>query len=663
MIVESFDHIPSPGEPLKEEIHPDNQKEMQLKVAERVELLKAKLTRWQRFKLQRRYNRLHSILNRKQWNRLVNERDELSERLAMVKAAYRKKPTQRLKAEGIEIVANGKLISAKIARLRPLAAEFEAVAAKLNAHRRVVELERQEIQDRAEFYREAGVWEQQILAVFRQSPRLHYIYKTSKKEEIRIPQIQQIILKPDKIYYQIRTTSQNLIDKWLGVWRSALPYGVDIRSLTSDDTLENLTAACGRVVTVERSKRSQNLFYVVSRLDSADGIPNRIIYDQVIEHYPTERHEKTPFVGGVGQDRKAIAFDFEEYPHVLIGGASGGGKSNFINQLLATLITMNTPEQLRLVLIDNKGGVELSHFDSIPHLLYPTITQTSDVLPALVDVRKILNERLAAFKTIGARTLQKFNQKAKQKIPRIIVIVDEMATIIGLGGLTADIHNELRVITSQGRAVGINMVICTQHPSVDVLPGWIKTNMTLRIASKMPNHVSSQIVVDSISASILPDVPGRMVFRRGGFEMVLQTPLIEDAGVRRAVKLARAFQTDGGGPAPVPVPTVQSFSEEDFIGIAVEKLDNHLSANRAHELLSNDVVTLRALREVMHAVVKRAEREGGIMHKEKCYQVIKKGRGYYLIEQQEPVERTIEQTLIESLDTELFHHVEITPTN
>jgi DNA segregation ATPase FtsK/SpoIIIE-like protein len=324
---------------------------------------------------------------------------------------------------------------------------------------------------------------------------------------------------------------------------------------------------------------------------------------------------------------------------------------------------MNTPEELRLVLIDNKGGVELSHFDNIPHLLYPTITSTGEVLPALESVHKILNARLAAFKNIGARNLQKYNKKARQKLPRIIVVVDEMATIIGLGKMTADIHNELRVLTSQGRAVGVNMVICTQHPSVDVLPGWIKTNMTLRIASRMPNHVSSQIVVDSITASLLPDVPGRMVFRRGGFEMVLQTPLIEDAGVKRAVKLAREFKTDV---EQLPMPEASAdpkFTEDDFLKIAVEQLDNHLSPNRAHEIVGNEVVKLRELRVVMHNILQRAEREGGIMYKDKCYQVTKKGRGYYLIEQVSPIEQPKERNLEKTLDKELFHHVEITTTN
>jgi len=209
----------------------------------------------------------------------------------------------------------------------------------------------------------------------------------------------------------------------------------------------------------------------------------------------------------------------------------------------------------------------------------------------------------------------------------------------------------------------VNMVICTQHPSVDVLPGWIKTNMTLRIASRMPNHVSSQIVVDSITASLLPDVPGRMVFRRGGFEMVLQTPLIEDAGVKRAVKLAREFKTDV---EQLPMPEASAdpkFTEDDFLKIAVEQLDNHLSPNRAHEIVGNEVVKLRELRVVMHNILQRAEREGGIMYKDKCYQVTKKGRGYYLIEQVSPIEQPKERNLEKTLDKELFHHVEITTTN
>lgn len=617
--------IPAPGEPLKEDIHDDNKRLLESDLASRLELLKAKLSRRQIWSLNRRYKSLHQRLNRAGWNQLIKQRDSLAEQYAMLKEAYRKKPSAKLKKQALDVASKGKTITARLATLAPLANEFQDVAQRLDAHHRVVALEKEEEENRRAFYREAETWESQIYAVFRQSPRLHHVYKDKKGEYIRTPQIQRVLCTPDKIYYQVKTTRQGFIDRWFGAWHSALPYGVDISDLTSDETLDNLSAVCGRIVTVERSKRSQNLFYVVSRLDSADGVPNRVRYEQVIDHYPTDIHSKTPYPAGVGTDRKIQFFDFEAYPHVLIAGASGGGKSNLINQMVSTLITMNHPDELRLILVDNKGGVELSHFDGIPHLLAPIVKNTNDVLPALKSALEIMRQRLAAFLEAGAKNLESFNKKSKEKIPRIIMIVDEMATIIGLGDLTKDIHTELRTLTSQGRAVGIHMVICTQHPSVDVLPGWIKTNLTLRVASKMPNHVASQIIVDSISASILPDIPGRMVFRRGGFEMILQTPLIDDGGIARAVKLAKEFSptvkvlssadgTPDNAPAPLPpIPVIPKFGRDDFIKFALEKLDGKLSPYLIHQVIGNEVMGLKGLRKILDQLKEESEQNGGLI--------------------------------------------------
>lgn len=608
---------PAPGEPLKEYIDPTNREALDAQIEARHALIKAKLSKKELRRLRRRYARLHRILNRAQYNDLVTRRDDIWEQYVMVRAAYERKASDKLKTRGRELAAAGREINAKLAAVAAEAAEFADVAGRLTAHERVLQIEREDRQNRDAFHKEAEVWEEQIRAVFRQSPRLHYVYRTDRSEQIRIPQIQRIIIKPDKMYFQIRTTHQSVVDRWVGAWRSALPYGVDVKALTCDETVDNLSAAVGRIVRIERSKRSQNLFYVIHRLDSADGIPNLVRYEQVVDHYPRERHEKTPWAAGVGEDRKTIFIDFEEYPHVLIAGTNGGGKSNLINQALSTIISMNSPDEVRVVLVDNKGGVELSHFNKIPHLLLPVVKSTEDVLPALKQVRAIMKARFAAFLDIGARSLPSFNARAKTKLPRIILVVDEMATILGIPE-TDQIHNELRVLSSQARAVGIHLIISTQHPSVDVLPGWVKTNMNLRVAAKMPHHTASQIIVDSVTAAILPDIPGRLVFRRGGYEQILQTPLIEDDGIARAVRIAReyppaAWQLDAaadGDSLQIEVDATQVFGPDEFVKIALEHCHGRLSAARVHEHVSREIITLYALRKMAKELIADIQRDG-----------------------------------------------------
>lgn len=619
---------PAPGELLNEYIDPANREVLDEQVQRRHDLIKSRLTWRERFRLQVRYDRLKSRLNAAQYNQLVLRRAETYQTYLMVRAAYARRRDQRLRQRGRRLVQIGRELNAKLRALAPTAAEFADVAQRLKAHHDVIRLEREERENRAAFYREADVWEQQIRAVFRQSPRLHHIQKTERGEVVTIPQIERIICKPDKIYYQIRTTRQGILDRYAGVWHSALPYGVDVRALTCDDTIANLTAACGRVVSVERSKRSQNLFYVIHRLDSADGIPTRILYRQVIDYYPRDRHIRTPWALGVGEDRKIIWADFEDWPHVLVGGASGGGKSNLTNQMVATLITMNSPEEVRLILIDNKGGVELTHFEGAPHIM-SLVKTVDDVRPALIQIRQIMEQRFAAFLDVGARNLITYNTRAKSPLPRLVIIIDEMATLLGLD-VTTQLHNDLRVISSQGRAVGIHLVISTQHPSVDVLPGWVKTNMTLRIASRMPNHTASQIVVDSVTAATLPDIPGRMVVRRGGFELLLQTPMIDDATIAQMVKLSREYPAPDEGSAFRLPPPEPKFGRDDFIALALEQMDNKISPTRAREILGESV-TLHMLRRLKSQIEDEYAATGRIAYQGTDYRIRREKKAYALV--------------------------------
>lgn len=644
---------PKPLEPLTEDIHPDNRATLEAEIKRRHDLLRAKLTWRQRLRLQARYNKLHQKLNRAGYNRLVKRRAELHQTYLMILAAYKRKPTRDLQRRGRNIVRQGQAVTKRLADLAPIAAEFADVADRLRAHNRVLALEREERENRAAFYAEASVFEEQIRAVFKQSPRLHYVYKDREgAERIRIPEIQRVIIKPDKLYYQIRTVRQGLVDRWLKVWHSALPYSVDVKGLTCDETLENLTAACGRIVTVERSKRSQNLFYVLSRLDSADGLPNRIYFDQVIDYYPADRHQFAPWCAGVGEDRKAVFFDFDQFPNVLVAGAAGGGKSNLINEMLATWTTMASPEEVRIFLIDNKGGIELTVWNEVPHRLADTVSRLDDVLPALRTIRAMMEARYAAWLKVGARKLEQYNAKVKDKLPRVIVVIDELATLLGLGDMTKDLHTELRVLSSQGRAAGIHLVLCTQHPSVDVLPGWIKTNLTLRISGKMPNHVSSQIVVDSDSAARLPDVPGRMVIRRGGFEMVLQTPLIEESGINRAIRLAQQFDAPGemitlkdalaSGPGPddtEPVTIVprERFGKDDYLAVAIERMEGKISPDKMAGLIGGlDAPSVWELRKIKNALVDEIKaNDGRVVFKGDTYQLKKDRNSWALVKTQD----------------------------
>lgn len=597
-----LDSIPGPGEPLKQKIHDDNKRILEEELAERAERARVKLSRWQLLNINRRYKKLHQALNKAKYNKLIMQRWELWQAYQRLKHALNEAKQRKKRAELLtqlkQVAAQGKKLNAALAKLQPLADEFKELAERLRSHKEYLSWEKKDKEDREQFRREAAVWEQQIKAVFRQSARLHHASTTKKgKQVIRIPIIERTIFKEDRVLYHIKTTTQTLFERFAGTWHSALPYNVDINELTCDETLANLSAGCRRPVAVERSNSGTQIFFAISRLDSADGIPNSIPYGRVIDWYPVPDHAKTPWAAGVTKDRKVTWYNFEDTPHVLIAGSTKSGKSNHVNQMIATLVTMNSPAELRLLLLDLKGGIEFTHWEGLKHQLRPMVKSADKVLDALKYVRSIMERRLASFEKIKAKNLASYNEKVTEKLPRILMVIDEMATLQGLGELTTDIHNELRVLAAQGRAVGVNLLICTQHVSVDVIPGWVKTNMGLRISGKMPNHQASMVILDSVSAATLPNIPGRLVFSLGRYEVVAQSPFISDNEIARAVSQSKAFPDPDNREftSAQPVAPKEKFTPFDALEMALTKFGGKLSPKRIHDEVGNEVISLRKL--------------------------------------------------------------------
>lgn len=630
--------LPKPGEPLTRDIGERNAEIVARSIAERIELMRARLEKREHSRLVRRWYHLARKMRRAKYKELIRERWSLMERFNTLRAELDSPDAdiESIKSEGRAVVKQGRELNARLAALdADFANEFRSVNSRLAAHDAVVKFELQEAEDRAAFYREKRTWEEQIKSVFRQSPRLHYIGKNKRgKDVMKIPKIDHVFFKGDSVYYRIKTSYQNPFMRFLGKYNSALPYGVDIDALTEEKTLKNLEAATGRKVDVVIGKRTASLMYRISRLDFADGIPERILYGKVIDWYPDEDHEKgkTPWFGGVNGELKVETFNFEDHPHILIAGSTQSGKSNHINQMIATLVTMNTPSQVQLLLIDNKGGIEFTHWSGIKHALAPMIKSTDLVLPTLAMIKKYMDRRLAAFERMKAKNILEYNHRVLEPIPRLIVLIDEMATLLGIPETDA-IHTQLRALVSQGRAVGIHIVICTQHVSVDVLPGWIKTNMTLRISGKMPSDSASRVILDTGTAVNLPAVAGRLVISQGRIETIVQSPLISNEEIAKAVEIASAMQPWAGShefTSNAALVAAERFSRADLLTLAITELGGALHGERIHEAAGgNDVVTLRQVRTMIDDI----KQLDSIKHHGKEYGLKKKGKGWYLIEQ------------------------------
>lgn len=639
------DDLPKPGEPLTVKVHPDNQALIDEELKERAERARARLTFWQRIKLQRRYKALWKHLNQFGWNKLVDARTETMKHYESIRYDYQiaqtaldRKSAAALKNEARLTAQRGQQLDQVIAKLAPYAAEFKSIANRLAAHRQLISFEREDAQNKAAFRVEAKTWEGQLKAAFRQSRRLHHAgYDTKGNYFCRIPRIERIKFHEDRVLYKIKVSHRNLFGKW----KSALPYNVDVPDLSSEVTLANLSSFTNRIVTVVRGTAGQDFYYAISRLDSPDGIPKRVLWSKVMPWYPVDDHRKTPWCAGVTNDRKTKWFNFEDANHILIAGSTKSGKSNHINQMIATLVTMNSPRELRLVLVDNKGGIEFTHWKSIKHMAIPMIKTVGEVLPAMRWARRVMERRIVLLESMMVKNLAAYNAKVKEesRLPRLVIIIDEMSTLLDLGNLTTDIQTELRVLSSQGRAAGVHLIVCTQHVTVDVLPGWVKTNMAMRVAGFIPGIHASMAIINSTSAAALPqNVIGRLVFALGREETIAQSPFISDEQVANAVNDANQYADPDNAefnaadvvesadePLPVLVP-VERFSREDLIKLALADFGGKLSAKRMHEVLTNDVISRRSLENMVKAIVSA----GGVEYDGVKYN-LKKDRTSYVL--------------------------------
>jgi S-DNA-T family DNA segregation ATPase FtsK/SpoIIIE len=297
------------------------------------------------------------------------------------------------------------------------------------------------------------------------------------------------------------------------------------------------------------------------------------------------RRLKSPLRFALGQDvaGNAVAADLAAMPHLLIAGATGSGKSVCVNALICGLLMNNTPETLRLIMIDPKR-VELTGYNGVPHLLTPVIVEIDRIVGILQWVTHEMEKRYQKFAKVGARHITDFNAHVQQNsgeiLPYLVVFIDELADLM----MVAPDQTE-RLLTRMAqlaRATGIHLVISTQRPSVDVVTGLIKANFPARIAFAVASGTDSRVILDQPGAERLlgrgdmlfqpPDVPAAVR---------LQGAFLAESEIVRIVNHWRAFagsaepvhfQSADAPPAGVPlkqmpiwdeVAEIQEESEQD----------------------------------------------------------------------------------------------------
>ncbi|HTK16862.1 MAG TPA: DNA translocase FtsK 4TM domain-containing protein [Acidimicrobiia bacterium] len=235
---------------------------------------------------------------------------------------------------------------------------------------------------------------------------------------------------------------------------------------------------------------------------------------------PEAKKAKHPLEVAMGRDiaGNAVMANLATFPHVLIAGQTGAGKSSCINSIVTSLLVRTTPDQVRLILVDPKR-VELGQYNSVPHLLTEVVTNPKRAANALDWVVREMEMRYELLGDIGVRDITGYNTmfdqgdlptsddpdpetgKSYERLPFIVVVVDELADLMMVAA--RDVETSICRIAQMARAVGIHLVIATQRPSVDVITGVIKANIPSRLAFSVSTLADSRVILDQMGAEKL----------------------------------------------------------------------------------------------------------------------------------------------------------------
>ena len=284
---------------------------------------------------------------------------------------------------------------------------------------------------------------------------------------------------------------------------------------------------------------------------------------------------------GQGVAGQPVAANLATMPHLLISGATGSGKSVCINAIITCLVFNNSPEDLRLVLVDPKR-VELSRYKGLPHLLSGVEHEAERVIGVLKWVTREMDERYKKLAETGSRHLEDYNRQVKprrERLPHIVVIIDELADLM----LFAPNEIEWLIcrLAQMARATGIHLVIATQRPSVDVVTGLIKANFPSRISFAATSQVDSRVILDSVGAESLLGSGDMLYMASDSSKLVrIQGCFVSDEEIRRVVEFWQAkAQPDWLKGEESPWEEIMETAKGDeLLGEAIELVKKH---NRA----------------------------------------------------------------------------------
>ena len=242
-----------------------------------------------------------------------------------------------------------------------------------------------------------------------------------------------------------------------------------------------------------------------SALEIANNTRQMVSFKEVLEGMPEGPNKKVFIPFGKSIDGKILSADLASFPHMLVAGATGMGKSVCMNSIIVSLLYKASPDDVKLMLIDPKK-VEMNIYNGLPHLLVPVVSDPKKAAGALHWAVTEMERRYELIEGMGVRDLKNYNKAIeddpkKEHLPQIVILIDELADLM----MTAsdDVETSICRLAQKARAAGMHLIIGTQRPSVDVITGLIKANIPSRIAFTVSQQMDSRVILDMAGAEKL----------------------------------------------------------------------------------------------------------------------------------------------------------------